>query len=126
VYVNDRFGMELISTGYERWGDPQASSQCDGYWDLRPVHQFKLTMRIVNTSNSTLTGLAPQFFTSGGTPIVACHDGGGPLPSIPPGETRVVRLLAYLHEGQDAAAVTLSAQGRRERACFVANKLARC
>jgi hypothetical protein len=126
VYVNDRFGMELISTGYERWGDPQASSQCDGYWDLRPVHQFKLTMRIVNTSNDTLTGLSPQFYTSGGTPIIACHDGGGPLPMIPAGESRVVRLLAYLHEGQDAAALTLSAQGRSERACFVANKLARC
>ncbi len=126
VYVNDRFGMELISTGYERWGDPQASTQCDGYYDLRPVYQFKLTVRVVNTSNSVLTGLAPQFFTSGGTPITACHDGGGPLPTVPAGESRVVRLLAYLHEGQDAAALTLSAQGRRERACFVSNKLARC
>ena len=126
VYVNDRFGIELISTGYERWGDPQASSLCDGYYDLRPVHQFKLTVRVVNTSDTPLSGLAPQFYTSSGTPIPACHDGGGPLPTVPTGESRVVRLLAYLHEDQDAATLTLSAQGRHERVCFVANKLARC
>jgi serine/threonine protein phosphatase PrpC len=126
VFANERFGMELLSTGYERWGDPQASSQCDGYYDLRPVHQFKLTVRVTNTGTDTLTGLKSQFFTSNGVPLVACHDGGGPLPTIPPGESRVVRLLAYLHEGQDAAAITLSAASRSERACFVNNKLARC
>ena len=126
VYVNNRFGMELLSTGFEQWGDPVAGNGCGFFNDLAPVNQFKLTLRITNTGSNELRGLSPQFFANGGIPVSTCHDGGGALPTIPAGESRVVRLLGYLYKDQNLTSLTMNAEGRSERACFAGNKMSRC
>ena len=126
VYVNNRFGIELLSTGFEQWGNPLAGNGCEFYNDLAPVNQFKLTLRITNTGSDELRNLKPQFFANSGVPVSTCHDGGGALPNIPAGESRVVRLLGYLNKDQNLTSLTLNAEGRSERACFAANKMVGC
>ena len=126
VYVNNRFGIELLSTGFEQWGNPLAGNRCDFYNNLAPVNQFKLTLRITNTGRDELRNLSPQFFANSGVAVSTCHDGGGALPNIPAGESRMVRLLAYLYKDQALTSLTLNADGRSERACFAGNKMARC
>ena len=124
-FSNSRYDLRLLSTGFERWGRPTAGGGCEQYYDVTPVYQLKLTLHLKNNSTTTLRGWTAQYF-SGNVPITTCHDGGGPLPTLAPGEESVVRLLAYVNTDQSVSALVINGEGNAERTCFANNKVVRC
>ncbi len=125
VFTNPRYDLGIVSTGFERWGRPTSGGGCEQYYDVTPVYQFKLTLRIKNNTSTPLRNWSAQY-QSGGSVITTCHDGGGTLPTVAPGEERVVRLLAYLNTNQQISALIIKGDQNTERTCFVDNKVARC
>jgi len=125
LFTNPRYDWRIISTGFERWGKPTAGGGCEQYYDVTPVYQLKLTMELKNNTNAPLRGWSAQYF-AGGAAVTTCHDGGGVMPTIPPGESRVVRLLAYVNNDQSVSSLVINNSGTTERTCFAANKVVRC
>ena len=125
VFSNLRYDLSIVSTGFERWGRPLSGGGCEQYYDVTPVYQFKLTLKIKNNTKTALRNWSAQYLSSG-APMTTCHDGGGQLPVIAPGEERIVRLLAYPNIEQQISALIINGDGNAERTCFADNKVARC
>ena len=125
VFTNPRYDLSIVSTGFERWGRPTSGGGCEQYYDVTPVFQFKLTLKIKNNTNVPLRNWSAQYQTDGAA-LTTCHDGGGGLPNIAPGEERVVRLLAYLNTNQQISALVIKGDQNSERTCFADNKVTRC